>query len=106
MIVIYVLEELRLQPGKVARAVATVYLITGSAAGLAVLADAVLVEAFSWLRLAAAASAFCGVVLIGSRMFFESKLRRIASVIERTTGNTLLQRTLRHARAADQGPVA
>ena len=106
VVLIYVLELLDLDWVKVGRAVGGVYLLTGGATALALLTRAALDGTFSWLQLGAAGGVFVAVVLIGSRTFFESRLRRVATVVERTTGNTLLQKTLRRSRSAESDAAA
>lgn len=106
LITIHVLAALRLERSKVGRAVAAVYLLTGGATVASWLVQTALGDAFSWLRLSTAGAVFLLVVVVGARTFFESRLRRAAGVIERTTGNTLLQKTLRRAPFAQRNPVA
>ena len=96
----YVLKALDQDLVKVGRGIGAVYLLTGSATVLALLAQLVLDDLVAWVQLSAAAAVFLLVVFVGSRTFFESRLRRVATVIERTTGNTLLQKTLRGSRSA------
>ena len=106
MIVAFVVEVLGLELKKVARAVGSVYLLTGAGTALALLTQLLLDDALSWVRLVAAGAVFLLVVIAGSQTFFESKLRRVATVIERTTGNRLLERILRKSAATQSdGPA-
>ncbi len=106
MIVAFVVEALGLELKKVARAVGSVYLLTGAGTALALLTQLLLDDALSWVRLVAAGAVFLLVVIAGSQTFFESKLRRVATVIERTTGNRLLEKILRKSAATQSdGPA-